>query len=88
MMKIYRILGKRGRITIPLEIRKELNFTSNDILSFTSQGNQVVITKEKICDNCVRNFCVQDILESLSAKEKHELLNCLMKEYRSTKLKG
>lgn len=81
MNKIYRVLGKRGRITIPFELRQELNFTSNDIVSFSSQGNQVIITKEKICDNCVNSFSVQDSIKSLSEKEKYEILMYLMKEY-------
>ena len=37
MTKLYRILGKRGRITIPYEIRKRVGFSYNDILSFAEQ---------------------------------------------------
>lgn len=52
--KMYRILGKRGRITIPFEIRKRVGFACNDVLSFTesSDGRTVVVKREKICDNC------------------------------------
>ena len=32
MGPMYRVLGKRGRITIPFEIRKRLLFSYNDIL--------------------------------------------------------
>ena len=35
MTKLYRILGKRGRITIPFEIRQRVGFSYNDVLSFT-----------------------------------------------------
>ena len=35
MKKIYRILGKRGRITVPFEIRQSVGFKQNDILSFS-----------------------------------------------------
>lgn len=35
MTKLYRVLGKRGRITIPYEIRQRVGFTYNDVLSFT-----------------------------------------------------
>lgn len=35
MTKLYRVLGKRGRITIPFEIRQRVGFTYNDVLSFT-----------------------------------------------------
>ena len=34
-MKILRILGKRGRVTIPFEIRETVGFSYNDVLSFT-----------------------------------------------------
>ena len=35
MKKLFRILGKRGRITIPYEIRQRVGFSYNDVLSFT-----------------------------------------------------
>lgn len=54
MNKMYRILGKRGRITIPYEIRQRVGFAYNDVLSFseTSDGHTVIVKREKICDNC------------------------------------
>lgn len=54
MNKLYRILGKRGRITIPYEIRQNVGFSYNDVLSFTeaADGRSVIIKREKICDNC------------------------------------
>ena len=33
MAQMYRILGKRGRITIPFEIRQRVGFSQNDVLS-------------------------------------------------------
>lgn len=33
-MKTFRILGKRGRITVPYEIRCKVGFKQNDVLSF------------------------------------------------------
>lgn len=35
MVQMLRILGKRGRITIPYEIRQRVGFKYNDVLSFT-----------------------------------------------------
>ncbi len=35
--KIYKILGKRGRITIPFELRIKHNFAFNDVVSFEEQ---------------------------------------------------
>lgn len=52
-MTMYRILGKRGRITIPLEIRQRMGFSRDDVLSFTesADGKAVIIKREKICGN-------------------------------------
>ena len=53
MNKLYRILGKRGRITIPYEIRRRAGFQYNDVLSFTEQDDRtIMVRREKICDNC------------------------------------
>lgn len=66
MSKLFRVLGKRGRITIPDEIRKRVGFRYNDILSFceSSDGRSVIIKREKICDNCKEcNISKQDTSE-------------------------
>ena len=53
MLKIYRVLGEKGRITIPFEIRQRIGFRYNDVLSFAElDDSSVVVRKEKICDNC------------------------------------
>ena len=53
MSKIYRVLGKKGRITIPFDIRMRQKFAFNDVVSFEEQDDQtVVIRREKICDHC------------------------------------
>ncbi len=51
-MKMFRILGKRGRVTIPYEIRQRVGFQYNDVLSFTesADGRTVTIKRERICD--------------------------------------
>lgn len=51
-MKLFRILGKRGRITIPHEIRQRVGFKYNDVLSFTESpdGRTVIVKRERICD--------------------------------------
>lgn len=53
-MTMFRILGKRGRVTIPYEIRQRIGFSYNDVLSFTvSDGDRaVVVRREKVCDHC------------------------------------
>lgn len=54
MKKLLRILGKRGRITIPYEIRQRVGFEYNDVLSFTESEDRrsVIVRREKLCDNC------------------------------------
>lgn len=81
MLKMYRVLGKRGRITIPFEIRKRIGFRYNDILSFTQQDDgSVLIRREKICDNCIdiiddcENITLEDFLDSLSEEEQRDAL--------------
>ena len=83
MMKLYRFLGKRGRITIPYEIRQQIGFRYNDVLSFTKlDDNSVVVCKEKICDNCNEyldefegeNITLEDFLDSLSEEEQRDAL--------------
>lgn len=84
MVQMLRILGKRGRITIPYEIRQRVGFKYNDVLSFTetADGRSVVVRREKICDNCkgtqptVRNDEVTlfDFLNNLSPEQQRAAL--------------
>ena len=53
MQKILKILGKRGRVTIPWEIRGELGFACNDVISFERTGDAVLVRREKLCDGCI-----------------------------------
>ncbi len=82
MMKLYRFLGKRGRITIPYEIRKYIGLRHNDILSFTQQNDgSVLMKREKICDDCIsiedectNDVSLEDFLDSLSEEEQRDAL--------------
>lgn len=81
-MTIYRVLGKKGRITIPYAICKHIGFRYNDILSFTEQNDgSVVIKREKLCDNCIdiadeysEDITLEDFLDSLSENEQRDAL--------------
>lgn len=81
-MKLYRFLGKRGRITIPYEIRKYIGLRHNDILSFTQQNDgSVLMKREKICDDCIsiedectNDVSLEDFLDSLSEGEQRDAL--------------
>lgn len=56
MKKKFVIIGKRGRVTIPEEIRNFVGIKYNDLLSFEVQPNgNILIRKERYCDNCVGN---------------------------------
>lgn len=84
MQKLYKILGKRGRITIPQEIRKRVGFAYNDVLSFTEadDGKSVLVTREKICDNCsakqidadTDEVTIYDFLNGLSIEQQKAAL--------------
>ena len=87
MNKMYRILGKRGRITIPYEIRQRVGFAYNDVLSFTEapDGCTVMVKREKICDNCngaqpasgKDEVTLFDFLSGLSADQQRAALGHL-----------
>lgn len=85
MARIFRILGKRGRITIPFEIRSRVGFSYNDVLSFeeASDGRSVIVKREKICDNCryekqretsEDTVTLFDFLNGLSAEQQRAAL--------------
>lgn len=84
-MKTYRILGKRGRITVPYEIRIKVGFKQNDILSFeeSTDGRTVVIKREIICDCGGENgkgivkqdeITLYDFLNNLSPEQQRAAL--------------
>lgn len=54
IFNVRRVLGIRGRITIPYHIRETLGIKYNDVLSFsvTDDPKVVTITKLDICNNC------------------------------------
>ena len=50
--KTLRILGKRGRVTIPQEIRDAIGMARGDVVSFAVVGDDCALVKrERICDN-------------------------------------
>jgi len=87
MEKTLKILGKRGRITIPYEIRQKLGFRQNDILSFVDNGTDTVTVKrEALCTHCADDLFEEpldkpedeetllDFLDSLSLSEQRAAL--------------
>ena len=59
MTKTLKILGKRGRVTIPFEIRQRLGFKHNDIISFEDNDVDTVTVKREI----LYNHCSDDLFE-------------------------
>lgn len=52
-VKILRILGKWGRITIPRQLRELLGIQRGDVISFSiASPDAVILKREKLCDNC------------------------------------
>ena len=92
-MKINKILGKRGRITIPYEIRLKMGFKYNDVVSFEEQDNNtVIIRREKICDGCKKGapnpvekptdeITLLEFLDGLSDAEQRAVFVHLMKKW-------
>ena len=93
MATMYRILGKRGRITIPIEMRMRVGFAQNDLLSFseTEDGKAVLVRREKICDNCNspltaandKEMTLLEFLDGLSDAEQHAALERPLVEHHS-----
>lgn len=52
-VRILRILGKRGRVTIPQNLRELLGIQRGDVISFTvTSPDTITLKREKLCDNC------------------------------------
>lgn len=48
-MKLYRIIGKAGRVTIPCTLRACVGFEPNDVVSFEQiSPDTVLVRREKI----------------------------------------
>ena len=78
-MKTMKILGKRGRITIPQEMRRELGLAYQDILCFESDGKSVTVRQVKICGDCISEppnstDLLTKILDELTPYELRKLL--------------
>lgn len=97
--KIVRVLGKRGRITIPYEIRVRNRIGYNDILSFEETGKDtILIKKEKLCGGCAldcfdeaEDFSIEELLDSLTPEQQRKAtihLNLLWAQREGAKTNG
>lgn len=85
-MKTYRVLGQKGRTTIPLSIRMRLGLRCGDVLSFDEENGAVTVRKEKICDRCKDRSeqpkpTLSALADSLSQDERRVLLTCLIAKF-------
>ncbi len=81
MNKIYKVLGKKGVVVIPYELREKLDLNYNDVISFTPRlDGSLVIRKEEVCDNCIdaetndEPMTLEEFLESLNEQEQRDAL--------------
>ena len=83
-MKIFRIIGNEGRITIPYSIRQAVGFLPDDVVSFQLMDSDSVLVrreafreKEKTASVSKQDTTLIEYLESLSPKEQFTALVCL-----------
>ena len=97
--KIVRVLGKRGRITIPYEIRVRNKIGYNDILSFEEKdANTIIVRREKLCGGCtskcfdeVNDISIEDFLDSLTPEQQRKAtiyLNLLWAKKEGARVNG
>ena len=89
-MRTYRVLGQKGRTTIPLSLRLRLGLRCGDVLSFDEDNGAVIVRKEKICDRCKGNRILPEhsdtdsfssFTEQLTMDERRALLTCLIAKF-------
>lgn len=89
---ILRILGKRGRTTVPFSLRKELGLKPGDIVSFTLCDDGVKLRREELCDfeNCpamtdseteITPDTVLEDYASLSPDERYHVMSTLISDW-------
>lgn len=80
-MKLYRVLGNEGRVTIPWDMRQIVGFRPGNIVSFCLVDERsVLVRKEELCTQespsrlYTRNAPLLDFLESLNETQRYDAL--------------
>ena len=79
-MKIYRIIGNEGRITIPYAIRQTVGFLPDDVVSFQlMEDDSVLVRRESTCGKeknpgAGRDAAIAAFLDSLDEKQRYSAL--------------
>jgi AbrB family looped-hinge helix DNA binding protein len=89
-IKLIRLLGEKGRVTIPYPIRAALKLERGDILSFAAGKDAVIVRKERLCDDCasqgVWKTAADFFVDSLDLSEIGEFVDALQRRLgRETK---
>ena len=84
MQKVYRILGERGRTTVPYALRIQMGIRPNDVISFRREDDEIIIKREKICDNCAAESS-EDTFSGIEAL--HEYLDSLPEDIQTEVLR-
>ena len=82
MNKIFKLIGKRGRTTVPFEIRMKMRLGYNSLVSYELKDEDTLsLRKEKICDGCqeppIKEATILDVVNSLSDTEQKALYRYL-----------
>lgn len=74
-MKLYRIIGKEGRVTIPCTLRACVGFETNDVVSFEQiSPDAVLVKREQIAQSGANRKempSLKELLESLSESQRN-----------------
>ena len=91
LFNVRRVIGIKGRITIPFRIRRFVGIKYNDVLSFSlgEEPDTIVIKKLKLCNNCCGDDSendekmaeLQDFLKNYSSTDINRALKILEEEY-------
>ena len=79
MEKHFKILGTKGRLTIPFEIRTKMKIGYNSLLSFEIKDEDtIILRRERICEHCKdkdvkEGGTILDVVNSLTATEQKAL---------------
>lgn len=75
-MKMFRIIGREGRITIPWAIRQKAGFRPDDVVSFQlMEDDSVLVRRESTCGKektpgAGRDASITAFLDSLDEKQR------------------
>ena len=79
-MKMFRIIGRESRITIPWAIRQKVNLQPNDVVSFQfMEDESVLVRRESTCGKektpgAGRDAAIKAFLDSLDEKQRYSAL--------------